>query len=513
LTYAALADSVQRVAVSLFSHGLNLGDRVAVFLPKNFEAVISLYAAAAAGGVFVAINPLFKPQQVAHILRDSGASVLVTSRDRLAQLRIEIEGCHSLRHVVLTDTDQLPDGLERLVVSHWQRLLSPGKRGVSPDHRPRPIDPAALFYTSGSTGLPKGVIFSHANLVAGAESVSDYLKLSGADRILCALPLSFDYGMSQLTTSFRVGALAVLMNYSLPRDILNQLAAEQITGLAGVPTLWVQLAALTWPKAVSRQLRFITNSGGRVPSRALQNLRQQLPDTRIYLMYGLTEAFRSTYLPPEQLPHRPDSIGKAIPGARILVVREDGSLCGPGETGELVHCGPTAALGYWNDPEATAKVFRPLPGNTGSEKANHDDRAVWSGDFVYSDVAGFLYFKGRRDELIKTSGYRVSPFEIEQVAQQIRGVLHVAAIGVPDQTFGEAIVLAIQTEPDAHLSNEQVLSHCKQNLPRYMVPARIELWPHLPRTPNGKVDYSALRRRYVPDSATASTDNVTTGLQ
>jgi acyl-CoA ligase (AMP-forming) (exosortase A-associated) len=331
-------------------------------------------------------------------------------------------------------------------------------------------------------------VLSHRNLVAGATSVVSYLHNSARDRILAALPLSFDYGLSQLTTAFLSGATAVLMNYLLPRDIIDLVGREHITGLAGVPPLWTQLAQQNWSDAHS--LRYITNSGGALQRPTLDKMRGILPKTQIYLMYGLTEAFRSTFLPPSQLDKRPDSIGRAIPNAEVMVVRADGSLCEPNEPGELVHRGALVSLGYWNDPVKTAERFRPLPGY--NQALPFPEIAVWSGDTVRADEEGFLYFLGRNDEQIKVSGYRVSPHEIEEVVYATGLVTEAVAIGVPHPQFGQAIIVVVP-QGDG-LSAQVLIKECQHQLPAYMVPAHIEICENLPRNANGKIDRKLLQQ-------------------
>lgn len=361
-----------------------------------------------------------------------------------------------------------------------------------PPHSRIDGDMAGILYTSGSTGKPKGVVLSHRNLVAGASSVACYLKNDSDDRILSVLPLSFDYGLSQLTTGFHVGATAVLMNYLLPRDIVDIIGQEKVTGLAAVPPLWIQLAQLKWPRETS--LRYITNSGGAMPRATLDLLRGALPDTAVFLMYGLTEAFRSTFLPPEEVERRPDSMGKAIPNAEVLVVREDGTRCAVGEPGELVHRGALVSMGYWNDHEKTAERFKPLPSTSGLPIP---ELAVWSGDTVRMDEEGFLYFIGRRDEMIKTSGYRVSPLEVEEVAYGTELVGEAAAVGVPHPVLGQAIVLVVTSRDTSPLDPDALLVACKLHLPAYMVPSRIECREDsLPRNPNGKIDRKLLAQAW-----------------
>ena len=482
LDYSALAAAVNQAAHFYLHLGLARFERVAVYLDKRIDTVTALFGAAAAGGVFVPVNPLLKPEQVGHILQDCNVRILVTSPERLALLGDTLVHCRDLRTLVLVgDKDVEP--LEGLGLARWSdRAAAP----AATPHRVIDQDMAAILYTSGSTGRPKGVVLSHRNVVAGAESVSQYLENTPDDRILSVLPLSFDYGLSQLTTAFRVGACAVLMNYLLPRDVIRAVAREKITGLAAVPPLWVQLAQLDWPEGVADHLRYITNSGGHMPRPTLDALRSKLPQTRPYLMYGLTEAFRSTYLPPEEVDRRPDSMGKAIPNAEILVVREDGSPCVAGEEGELVHRGIHVALGYWNDPEKTAERYKPAPGQLAGLVI--PELAVWSGDTVKMDEEGFLYFVGRRDEMIKTSGYRVSPSEVEEVVYATGLVKEVAATGVPHPTLGQAVALVVYAEAADGVA-EALLNLCKQKLPAFMVPGHVAVRTDpLPRNPNGKID-------------------------
>ncbi len=410
VSYAELAAMTEDFADGLVRLGVDAGERVAVYLEKRIETVVAFFGAAAAGAVFVPVNPVLRSRQVRHILVDCNVRVLITSAARLAALGDVPGECRDLRAIVLVDETDQPAPVP---LTAWHDLM-----GRAPDvrrHRSIDGDIAAIFYTSGSTGLAKGVVLSHRNMVAGARSVSQYLENAASDRILCVLPFSFDAGFSQLTTAFNVGACAVLMDYLLPRDVVAMVARQRITGLAGVPPLWHQLADLDWPVQAVSSLRYFTNTGGHMPRATLDKLRRALPRTSPYLMYGLTEAFRSTYLPPSEIDRRPDSMGRAIPNADILVVRENGDPCETGEPGELVHRGPLVALGYWNDPERTAERFKPVPATSRGRGLCLTEIAVWSGDTVRMDEDGYLYFVGRRDEMIKSSGYRISPTEVEEV--------------------------------------------------------------------------------------------------
>ena len=488
-TYRTLASQVTAMAALLLARGLQPGERVAVYMEKRIENVAAMFGASAAGCVFVPVNPLLKPDQVAYILADCSVRLLVTTPERLAQLAPVLAACPALQAVLVTDgaLASTPAGTSGPQVLEWNALQAP-PAGHLP-HRRIDTDMAAILYTSGSTGAPKGVVLSHRNMVAGAASVADYLGMTAADRLLAVLPLSFDYGLSQLTTALLRGASVVLMNYLFPKDIVAAVREHRITGLAAVPPLWIALARLAWPADTS--LRFITNSGGAMPVVTVEALQQALPHTAIFLMYGLTEAFRSTYLPPSEVARRPGSIGRAIPNAEVLVVRPDGTLCDADEPGELVHRGALVALGYWNDTARTALRFRPAPGQDPALPL--PEMAVWSGDTVRRDAEGFLYFVGRSDEMIKVSGYRISPTEVESVLHASGLVSEVAVFGVDDATLGQAIVAVAVADPGL-VDRAALLAECKRRLPAYMVPAQIVLRTEaLPRNPNGKIDRNLLR--------------------
>jgi acyl-CoA ligase (AMP-forming) (exosortase A-associated) len=473
-SYAELWGEIAAFGSGLRERGLERGDRVGIYLDKRIETVVSIFGTSAAGGVFVPVNPVLKARQVAHILNDCSVRVLVTTAERLEVLREELHNT-AVEQVILLG-------------AAWEGVLSDGAR-----HEPDVIDVdmAAILYTSGSTGKPKGVVLSHRNLLVGGASVSQYLENDADDVILAALPLSFDAGFSQLTTAFTVGAHVVLVNYLLARDVVRLCAKHRVTGLTCVPPLYIQLTEKEWPLEATRSLRYFANTGGRMPKTTLTKLRAIFPQARPYLMYGLTEAFRSTYLDPAEVDRRPDSIGKAIPNAQILVVRPDGTPCEPGEEGELVHRGGLVAMGYWNDPEKTAVRFKPAPGRDPGIQT--PDLAVWSGDIVKADHEGFLYFVGRNDEMIKTSGYRVSPSEIEEVVYGTGLVRDAVALGVDDTRIGQRIVLVVS--PSAgELDKAQLLDTLKRQLPLYMVPSDVIVRVELPRSPNHKFDRNLIRQ-------------------
>ncbi|MCP4830300.1 MAG: AMP-binding protein, partial [Proteobacteria bacterium] len=299
------------------------------------------------------------------------------------------------------------------------------------------------------------------------------------------------------TTAFSVSACGVLMDYLLPRDVIRAVEKHGITGLTAVPPLWNQLKDLKWSKEAASSMRYIANTGGAMPVATTRTLQKALPNTLVYLMYGLTEAFRSTYLPPDQVDKRPESIGKAIPNAEILVINDLGEECSPNEPGELVHRGALVSLGYWNDPEKTAERFKPCPGRL--PEIISEEMAVWSGDQVTKDEDGYLYFISRKDEMIKTSGYRVSPTEVEEVAFASGLAAGAAALGIAHPTLGQAILLLVTPAAGQALGSEleaALLNHCRAEMPNFMVPAKIVARELLPQNQNGKIDRRALSEEY-----------------
>jgi amino acid adenylation domain-containing protein len=465
LDYAGFAGAAAALAADLVARGLAPGDRVSIYLEKSLEAAVALYGVWAAGGVAVPVNEGLRSPQVQHIVSDSGSRLFISHPRKLA----------TLDPGTLGDVPTVTVALER-------RAERQGSfRGAEA--------PAAILYTSGSTGRPKGILISHANLLAGARIVIEYLGLVGEDRLLSVLPFSFDYGLNQLLTAVQQGATLVLQRSHLPADICRALERHQITVMAAVPTLWIQLMQRhsPLPSMSLPHLRLITNSGGVFPVELVKAYRSQLPRLRIFLMYGLSEAFRSTYLPPEEVDVRPSSMGRAIPETEILVVDEQGRPRGPDEIGELVHAGPTVALGYWNRPEATAATYRPHP-----LRPDSGERVVYSGDLVRRDADGFLYFVGRRDQQIKSHGFRVSPEEVEEALQRSGLLAEVVVRGVPDEVAGQAIEAHVVPRALETFTSEALLAACADSMPRYMVPKKVVVHGSLPRTSSGKVDRKAV---------------------
>ncbi|MBW0144952.1 AMP-binding protein [Sphingomicrobium clamense] len=459
LDYAGLEERVGRVAAKLRALGVEPGDRVASWDKKTMLAAILPMAVARAGAIHVPINPLLKAAQATHILEDSGAKLLIANKARFES--VEWEG------VASEDWEDGEDALE--------------PSAANPD------TPVALMYTSGSTGRPKGVMLSHANLWLGADSVATFLGLEAHTKSLCVLPLSFDYGQNNLLATLYAGGTAVLFDYLLPRDVARAIQRYEITYLGGVPPLWHQLARLDWSSGAGTSLETLANSGGHVPEPLYRTLRETFPQAKLHLMYGLTEAFRAASLDPLLADTHPDSVGTAIPHAELMIVREDGSLCDADEEGELVQAGPLVAQGYWNQPEKTAARFRPAP-----EASEMGGTAVWSGDRMVRGKDGLLRFRSRADAMIKVSGNRLSPTEVEEIALESGLASEAVAIGKPDEELGQHIVLHVvaATQED----DDTMRKYFREQAPSYMMPHMIVWHAQMPTGPNGKVDRVRLEK-------------------
>ncbi len=444
------------------------GARVASWAAKGELTCLLPLAAARAGLVHVPINPLLKRAQAAHILADSGATLLIGTPARLATFE---PGDLPAPCAVIGEDEALSQATSA------GRTLGPSTND--------PADLAAILYTSGSTGRPKGVMLSHANLWLGAMSVAHYLGLAEDDVTLAVLPLSFDYGQNQLLSTWYAGGSVAPLDFLFPKDVVKACARHRVTTLAAVPPLWVQLTETDWPAEARASLRRLTNSGGALTLELVRRLRGMFPDARLFPMYGLTEAFRSTYLDPSLVDAHPTSMGRAIPFAEILVVDEIGDIVADGEEGELVHCGPLVAQGYWQDAARTAERFKPAPA-----VSRYGGMAVFSGDRVRRDADGLLYFAGRRDAMIKSAGNRISPQEIEEAVLASGLAAEAVALGVPDARLGQAVHLVVRGDP---AGGEALAQRLRRDLPNFMQPQMIHWREAMPLNPNGKIDRTALQ--------------------
>jgi acyl-CoA ligase (AMP-forming) (exosortase A-associated) len=469
INHETLRSRVARLAGWLQMRVPEPGARVATWAAKGELTCLMPLAAARAGLVHVPVNPLLKRAQVAHILSDSGASLLIGTPARLQTLEAGDAACEPMEEA--SALNQARD---------LARALPPSSG--DPDAL------AAILYTSGSTGRPKGVMLSHANMWLGAESVAGYLGIQADDRTLAVMPLSFDYGQNQLLNTWYAGGCVVPLDYLVPRDVIKAVEKHGVTTLGAVPPLWVQLTELDWPAETAARLRRLTNTGGALTVDLVRRMRAMFPQARLFPMYGLTEAFRSTYLDPSLVDAHPTSMGKAIPHAEILVIDDAGAVAGDNEEGELVHCGPLVAQGYWQDATRTAERFKPAPA-----VSRYGGMAVWSGDRVRRDADGLLYFVGRRDAMIKSAGNRISPQEIEEAALATGLVVEAVALGVPDERLGHAVHLVVRPASDAQDARDALPRQLAQALPNFMQPRMIHWREAMPIGPNGKIDRNGLQ--------------------
>ncbi|MEO0907167.1 MAG: acyl-CoA ligase (AMP-forming), exosortase A system-associated [Pseudomonadota bacterium] len=471
LNHDALKQRVDWLAGWLKAQIPEPGARVASWAAKGMLTCIMPLAAARAGLVHVPINPLLKRGQVAHILSDSGAKMVIATKARLNALS---DGD------VPSECEQVEEGAA--INAAFAAQIAHGPSSANPH------DLCAILYTSGSTGRPKGVMLSHANMWLGAVSVAHYLEMAGDDVTLAVLPLSFDYGQNQLLSTWYKGGCVVPLDFLFPRDLAKACAKHGVTTLAAVPPLWVQLTEIDWPDDASASLRRLTNSGGALTVELVEDLRGIFASAKLYPMYGLTEAFRSTFLDPALVDTHPTSMGTAIPFAEILVINDQGDLTQPDEEGELVHCGPLVAKGYWQDAQRTAQRFKPAP-----SQSHYGGVAVWSGDRVKRSSDGLLYFVGRRDAMIKSAGNRISPQEIEDAAIATDLVSEAVALGVPDERLGHSVHLIVRGTMDEG-EQAELTALLRKDLPNFMVPQHIHWREAMPLNPNGKIDRTALYR-------------------
>lgn len=496
-TYAEIEASAARFARRLAELGVKRQDRVAIFLENSPEAVIALYGILKARAVFVMLSPTLKPKKLGYILRDAGAVALITQPSKQAVVHEALEGLEGPKHIVWVPAPPKPHpgaGATGRQEHEWESLTAGDAGGPMPSAHPLPppstgidLDLATIIYTSGSTGEPKGVMSTHANVLAAVRSITSYLQNDERDILLVALPLSFDYGLYQVLMAFFFGGTVVLeKSFLFPVKVLEKAASERVTGFPLVPTMAALLLQLD---DLSRfdlsSLRYFSNTAAALPVAYIRRLRELFPRVTIYSMYGLTECKRVSYLPPEELDRRPESVGIPIPNEEVLIVDDAGNEVPPGVVGELVVRGSNVMPGYWNAPEETARRFRPgrYPG----------ERLLYTGDLFRRDEEGFLYFVARKDDLIKTRGERVSPREVENALCDMEGVSEAAVIAVPDEILGSAIKAFVVPKPGVSLAEKDLFRHCKRMLEEFAIPKYFEIREALPRNSSGKIDKLALK--------------------
>jgi long-chain acyl-CoA synthetase len=457
LTYRDLDIRANRLAHALISTGVERGDRVIIYLDNSVEAVVSIFAVLKAGGVLVFANPSTKADKLEYILNNCRARAVLTDAIRAPV----VESCRSSASALNASLDYAgPD-------------IAPHRRGID-------MDLAALIYTSGTMGRPKGVMLTHLNLVSATRSITEYLENTPGDVILDVLPLSFTYGLTQVLTAFYIGCTLVLeRSFAYPHAVLNTIAREAVTGIAIVPTISAILLQLNLANYRLSSLRYITNAAAALPVEHIRGLRRALPHVKIYAMHGQTECIRTTYLPPDQIDIRPASVGRGMPNEELYLVDENGNQVAPGGIGEMVVRGSNVMKGYWEMPEETARALR--PGRYPWEQV------LYTGDLFRMDSEGYLYFVSRSDEIIKTRGEKVSPKEVEEVLYRLDGVAEAAVFGIPDSILGEAVKAVLTLRPGHSLTTREVLQHCAEHMEDFMVPKLVEFRESIPKTPSGKI--------------------------
>ncbi len=493
-TYEALDQRTDHLAAALVDAGVRRQDRVAVLLDNSAEAVISLYGILKAGGCFIMLAGSIKGAKLRYILDNSGANVLITHTSKAAVVSDALSSGPSDCRVIWVGPEmQIPQEQAKSSLS-WDGLFCEPASGLASTHADGTlpccldIDLAALIYTSGSTGEPKGVMSTHHNMISAARSIIQYIGNVQDDVILDVLPLSFDYGLYQVIMAFMFGGTVVLeKSFLYLHRVLERIAQENVTGFPMVPTIAAMLLKLqNLARYDFSTLRYMTNTGAALPVEHIRKLRDLFPRVTLISMFGLTECKRVSYLPPEELERRPSSVGKAMPNCEILVVDQNGDEVAPGQTGELLVRGSNVMQGYWADPALTSKTYR--------EGRYAGERILHSGDYCRRDEQGFIYFLGRKDDMIKSRGERISAKEVENVLCGLEGVTEAAVIGVPDEVLGQAVKAFVVPGPDVELTEKQVLKYCSDHMEIFMVPKFVEFMPGLPKTANGKIDKKQLKK-------------------
>lgn len=485
VTYHEIETEANQIAHGLIAKGVQRGDRVVLFLDNSVEAAIGVWAVLKAGAVFVMANPTTKPDKLTYLLNNSRASCIVAQSKRLRGYEsIWSETPHLQNVIVVGRTEEVVDCTHPL--TSWADLVAENQDNVSPPRkRCIDVDLAALVYTSGSTGNPKGVMLTHANMVAANKSITTYLRNTPDDIVLNVLPLSFDYGLYQWLMCCNYGGTLVLeKSFTYPHAILDKIVKLGITGFPIVPTVVAILLQMDLTKYDLSKLRYFSNTGAAFPVEYILKLRKLLPDVTIFSMFGLTECKRVSYLPPEEIDRRTSSVGKAMPNCETMILDDDGNELGPNEVGELVVRGSNVMKGYWEAPELTA--IRLKPG-----KIPHE-MWLYTGDLFRSDDEGFLYWVGRKDDIIKSRGEKVSPREVEDVLHQHPQIAEAAVVGVDDPMLGQAVRAVVRLQPGVELTIRDVQAHCRSFLEDFMVPQQVEFRDALPKTPNGKIDKKVL---------------------
>jgi amino acid adenylation domain-containing protein len=479
VTYRDLDERSNALAHALIARGVERGDRVVVFADNTIETVIAFWAVLKASAIVSIVNPLTKTDKLAYLLDDCRAKVLITDSHLANIFTPAVQRSQHLTCVIASGAP-LPDVIPFAAVTSERTAEPPRRRCID-------VDLASIIYTSGSTGEPKGVMLTHRNMLTACASISEYLRIADDEVILCALPLAFDYGLYQMIMAVAAGARIVLeRSFAFPAAVLQKVAEEKVTGFPGVPTIFAVLAGMKSLASFDlSSIRYVTNTAAALPVKHITMLRELFPTARIYSMYGLTECKRCTYLPPEDIDRKPESVGIAIPNTELWLVDENDKKLGPGEIGQLVIRGATVMKGYWEKPEATAKKLKPgpVPG----------EQVLYTGDLCRLDDEGYLYFVGRMDDIIKSRGEKVAPKEVEAALVAIPGVHEAAVIGVPDDLLGQAVKAFGVLAPSSTLDVREIQRECQARLENFMVPKYVEIVPELEKGATGKIQKTHLR--------------------
>lgn len=480
ISYKDLEQASTKLANFLVSRGINYGDRVGIFSNKDIEEIIAIFAILKIGGIFVHINPQFKESQLSHVVLDCNIKVIFVNNIKAAVLSKAYPEKSPI-DLIISLSPQI--NLNRATFNNVYYLNNILKESAANEISCSSLnenDTASIVYTSGSTGMPKGIIVTHKIFYDSTLISATVLENNIDDRLISVTPFSFDGALSQLFTSILVAGTLVLQKSNFPSDIVKTLLDERITGFHAVPSLFIMLLQKHSPLAKHDYpyLRYISIIGEVFPQKYLIKLKNVLNKTRFYMMYGTTEAFRSTYLPPEDFERKMSSVGKPFPGVEIMIVDGQNNICKPGVIGEIAHRGAFLSPGYWNHNKKSLETFK--------------ENSLYTGDLGKLDDEGYLYFVGRKDSMIKTSGYRVSPQEIEECLYKIKNIKEVAVIAIPDEKIGNRIKAIVACEDENALTPTEVLNHCKDRLPYYMVPSVVEFRNNLPKTSTNKINKSEL---------------------
>lgn len=483
VTYRELEQDSNAMAHALQRRGVERGDRVVVFADNSIEVAVAFFGVLKAGAVVSIVNPLTKTDKLAYLLNDCRARALVTDAHLASVLRPAVAQSPSVAAVIASGA---MDGAGLPGFTAWEAALSEGDRGAPPSRRTIDIDLAALIYTSGSTGDPKGVMLTHRNMITAGVSISTYLGMREDDVVLEIMPFAFDYGLYQLIMAVRVGArLVVERSFAFPAQVLKVMVEQGVTFFPGVPTVFSVLGEMDLSLWDLSKVRAVTNTAAALHRKHILSLQRIFPTARIFSMYGLTECKRVSYVPPEELDRKIDSVGIPIPNTEFWIVDEAGNRLPPGQVGQLVVRGATVMRGYWEKPEQTAEKLKPgpLPG----------EQVLWTGDLCRMDEEGYLFFVGRMDDVIKSRGEKVAPKEVEAALLAVSGVREVAVVGVADELLGQAVKAFVVLEEGVTLSPKELQRECQGRLENFMVPKYVEIVASLPRTDTGKIKKTGLR--------------------